>query len=217
MDLEGSRRGTRDNGLRCASYAAVADLDPRVADALLAALREEGIAAYAAPSSGTGGAMETRLPDRPIDRLFVDDSQFARAKHLVDAESASQVVAPDPDFETAWQQVLTSLQATPGPASPSWPDEESTDDFESSEASYDPADQDHFEPPPPPPFPRLRKSTIGALAAIAFGLLILALHVDGGSLTPVAIIAILGGVVSLVYNMRSGPPTDSGWDDGAVL
>ena len=73
------------------------------------------------------------------------------------------------------------------------------------------------EPPAPPPFPRFRKSTLGAFAAIAFGLVILALHVDGGSFTPVALIAILGGVVSLVYNMRQGPPTDSGWDDGAVV
>ena len=217
MDLEGSRRGTRDNGLRCANYAAVADLDPRVADALLATLREEGIAAYAAPTAVTGGAMESRLPDRPIDRLYVDDSQVGRAKQLVDHESASQIEAPDPDFETAWQQVLASLQATPGPASPSWPEEDTPDDDESSLASYDPADEDHFEPPPPPPFPRLRKSTWGAFAAIAFGLVILALNVDNGSLTPVAIIAILGGVVSLVYNMRQGPPTDSGWDDGAVV
>lgn len=217
MDLEGSRRGTRDNGLRCANYAAVADLDPRVADALLAALREEGIAAYAAPTAVTGGAMESRLPDRPIDRLWVDDSRVDRARHLVDQESASQVAAPDPDFETAWQQVLASLQATPGPASPSWPDEESAQDLESSERSYDPADEDHFEPPPPPPFPRLRKSTLGSLAAIAFGLVILALHLDGGSFTPIALISILAGVVSLVYNMRQGPPTDSGWDDGAVV
>jgi len=215
MDLEGSRRGTRDNGLRCANYAAVADLDPRVADALLAALREEGIAAYAAPASVTGGAMESRLPDRPMDRLWVDDSQVVRAKDLVDQESTSQVVAPDPDFETAWQQVLTSLQATPGPASPTWPEEAAPD--EDYGPSYDPADEAHFEPPAAPPLPRLRKTTLGSLAAIAFGLVILALNVDGGSFTVVALLAILGGVVSLVYNMRQGPPTDSGWDDGAVV
>jgi len=230
MDLEGSRRGSRDNGLRCANYVAVADLDPRVADALLITLRDEGIAAYAAPTTSTGGAMETRLPDRPIDRLWVDDTRVARAKELVDAESTSQLVAPDPDFETAWQQVLASLQATPGPASPSWPEDESVEsislrrsddadrrDGDEDDYSYDPADEDHFEPPPPPPFPRLRKSTVGALAAIAFGLVILATNLDGGSFTFVALICILGGVVSLVYNMRQGPPTDSGWDDGAVV
>ena len=214
MDLEGSRRGTRDNGLRCANYAPVADLDPRVADALLAALREEGIAAYAAPMSATGGAMESRLPDRPIDRLWVDDSRVARAKDLVTQESASQVEPADPDFETAWQQVLASLQATPGPASPAWPEDAEPVDYG---PSYDPADEDHFDPPPPPPLPRLRKSTLAAFAAILFGLALLIFNVAGGSFTPVAVIAILGGVVSLVYNMRQGPPTDSGWDDGAVV
>lgn len=217
MDLEGSRRGTRDNGLRCANYAAVADLDPRVADALLAALREEGIAAYAAPTAVTGGAMESRLPERPIDRLWVDDSQVARAKDLVNQESASQVAPADPDFETAWQQVLASLQATPGPASPSWPEDEPPEDLEDDARSYDPADEAHFEPPPPPPLPRPRRATVGAIAAIVFGLLILAFNVDGGSFTVVALLAILGGVVSLVYHMRQGPPTDSGWDDGAVV
>ncbi|MDQ1694696.1 MAG: hypothetical protein QOJ03_49, partial [Frankiaceae bacterium] len=38
MELEGPRRGARDNGLRCAGYVAIGDLDPRVADALLATL-----------------------------------------------------------------------------------------------------------------------------------------------------------------------------------
>src|SRR3954467_605437 len=116
MDIEGPRRGTRDNGLRCANYAPVADLDPRIVDALLTTLRDEGIAAYAAPTPATtGGAMESRLPSRPIDRLWVDDSRVSRARELVEAESspaeagstgAVESAAADPDFETAWQQVL---------------------------------------------------------------------------------------------------------------
>ena len=215
MDVDGPRGGTRDNGLRCANYAPVADLDPRVVDALLAALREEGIAAYAAPTPATtGGAMELRLPSRPIDRLWVDDTQVARAKALVDRES-SEVPAPaDADFESAWQQVLASLQATPGPATPSWPEDEPPVDLDDS---YDPADEDHFEPPAPPPLPRLRRATLGALAVMAFGVLIIATNVDGGSLRIVGLLAIIGGAASLVWNMRQGPPTDSGWDDGAVV
>jgi hypothetical protein len=215
MDPDGSRRGSRDNGLRCANYAPVADLDPRVVDALLAALREEGIAAYAAPTpAATGGAMEVRLPSRPIDRLWVDDTQVTRAKVLVDRESSEQPAPADVDFESAWQQVLASLQATPGPATPSWPEEEPPADLD---YSYDPADEAHFEPPPPPPLPRLRKATLGALAVMVFGLLIIATDVAGGSLRIVGILALIGGAASLVWNMRQGPPTDSGWDDGAVV
>lgn len=215
MDIEGPRRGTRDNGLRCANYAPVADLDPRVVDALLANLRDEGIAAYASPTpAATGGAMELRLPSRPVDRLWVDDTQLARAKDLVNRESAEKPAPEDIDFESAWQQVLASLHATPGPAAPSWPEDDEPPTYAES---YDPAEEDHFEPPPPPPLPRLRKSTLGALAVMAFGLLIIATNVDGGSLRIVGLLALIGGALSLVWNMRQGPPTDSGWDDGAVV
>src|SRR4051794_41776476 len=81
------------------------------------------------PTPGaTGGAMETRMPSRPIDRLWVDDTRVPRAKELIDRESRQmpthESAVADPDFETAWQQVLTSLQSTPGSAAPSWPEEE---------------------------------------------------------------------------------------------
>jgi hypothetical protein len=59
--------------------------------------------------------------------------------------------------------------------------------------------------------------TLAALAAIAVGLLMLATNFDGGSWTFIAVVAVLGGLASLVWNMRNGPPTDSGWDDGAVV
>lgn len=215
MDIEGPRRGSRDNGLRCANYTPIADLDPRIVDSLLASLRDEGIAAYAAPTpAATGGAMELRLPDRPIDRLWVDDTQVARAKDLVDQESGDKPASEDVDFESAWQQVLASLQATPGEATPSWPEDDQPPQLGES---YDPADEDHYDPPPPPPFPRFRRVTLAALAVMAFGLIILATNVDGGSLRFVGVLAFLGGVASLVWNMRQGPPTDSGWDDGSAV
>ena len=218
MDIDGPRRGSRDNGLRCANYTPVADLDPRVVDALLATLRDEGIAAYATPTpAATGGAMEVRMPSRPIDRLWVDDTQVARANDLVDRESSEQPAPQDVDFESAWQGVLASLQATPGPATPTWPEEDQPPELDESYESYDPADEAHYDPPPPPPLPRLRKATLGAIAVMLFGVLILATNVDGGSFTVVAVIAIIGGIASLVWNMRNGPPTDSGWDDGAVV
>jgi hypothetical protein len=220
MDIEGPRRGNRDNGLRCANYAPVADLDPRIVDSLLATLRDEGIAAYATPTpAATGGAMELRLPSRPVDRLWVDDTQVTRAKDLVERESSEKPAPQDVDFESAWQQVLVSLQATPGSETPSWPEEDQPPELDDSYdgESYDPADEDHYDPPPPPPLPRLRKATLGALAVMAFGLLIIVTNADGGSLRIVGLLAIIGGAASLVWNMRQGPPTDSGWDDGAVV
>ena len=224
MDVEGPRRGSRDNGLRCANYAPVADLDPRIVDALLGALKDEGIAAYAAPTPATtGGAMETRLPSRPIDRLWVDDTQVTRARELVDRENAPEPApAEQDDFETAWQQVLASLQSSPG-GTPSWPEAEeapvglSGSDDDEPMRSYDPADEDHFEPPAPPPLPRLRKPTLAALVCIGLGILVLAVNLDGGTFRVPAILLIVAGCASLVWHMRQGPPTDSGWDDGAVV
>src|SRR3954468_13825003 len=127
MTEDAARRGTRDNGLRCGSYTPVADVDPRVADVLLSALRDEGIAAYAAPApAATGGIMEPRLPNSPTDRVWVDEQQLGRARAVVSghaeepglASAEAQTDAPDPgpaaepDIDAAWQQVLASLQST---------------------------------------------------------------------------------------------------------
>jgi hypothetical protein len=222
---DAARRGTRDNGLRCGSYAPVADVDPRVADALLSTLREEGIAAYAAPApAATGGIMEPRLPDSPTDRVWVDDQQVARAKDLVSAH------ADEPDIDAAWQQVLASLQSTSSSPVPPWPVSEDVDGPDVDTRLIRPAgvdddgddealagDDEHFVPPPPPPLPRLHRKTLAAIASIVLGLLILATNFGDGSFTVLAVLAILGGLASLVWRMRDGPPTDSGWDDGAVI
>jgi hypothetical protein len=230
------RGSTRDNGLRCANYVAISEIDPRVADSLLSALRDAGIAAYAAPATGVlGGAMELRMPSRPIDRLWVDDQQVDRAREVVageeadgasdaDAAAASMTAAGEPaDIDAAWQQVLASLQSPSASPVPPWPVSEDIDtdapqrETDETGERGDDHEDEHFVPPPPPPFPRLQRATIGALLSIAVGLVILALQLDGGSLTPLAILAILGGVGALVWRMRNGPPTDSGWDDGAVV
>ena len=229
-DSHNPRRGTRDNGLRCAAYTAIADLDPRVVDALLTTLRDEGIAAYAEPTPGTTvGYMERVLPDRPIDRLSVDTTQVEQARAILDREQESHEPerVDNLDFDKAWEDVLTSLRSPAAAGSPirSWPDSENVDDAAGEKPEPEPeldldemAEEDvHFEPPPPPPLPRFRPVTMAAIASIIVGLVILATDFDGGSLTLLAVIAILGGVVSLVYHMRQGPPGDSGWDDGAVV
>ena len=133
----------------------------------------------------------------------------------------------EPDIDTAWQQVLASLQSTSSAPVPPWPVSEDLDspagdtrlvrpaslDDEEEEAG----DDEHFVPPAPPPLPRLHRKTLAALASIALGLLILATNLDGGTFTVLAVIAIIAGLATLVWRMHDGPPTDSGWDDGAVV
>src|SRR6476469_3576856 len=114
-------QGARDNGLRAGNYVHISELDPRVADDVLLTLREHGIAAYVAPAEGTvGGSMETRIPVRPMVRLYVDDQRVDDARRVVD----EQPEVPSPDFEASWQQVLTSLQSSPAQMSAPWPERE---------------------------------------------------------------------------------------------
>ncbi|HTW18991.1 MAG TPA: hypothetical protein VME70_02130 [Mycobacteriales bacterium] len=209
---QGPRPGSRDNGLRCAGYVAVGDVDPRVADDLLETLRAEGIAAYVAPTPGvSGGYLEVQIPSQLTDRLYVDSSQTDRASELLaSAPARSPAVPPPPsdheiDFEHEWRHLVGVLQAGDEPS-----------DLPSPPAP-DPEVDEHFVPPPPPPLPRLRAVTIGSLAAIIAGLVILITGLDGGGLVWLAILAILGGGGSLIYHVKEGPPTDSGWDDGAVV
>ncbi|MQY02464.1 ICP22 family protein [Actinomadura macrotermitis] len=60
----------RGNGLSAQTYAPLVDLAPHLADAMLSALREAGVAAYAAP--GTGPAADAPPADDVLDRLYVD-------------------------------------------------------------------------------------------------------------------------------------------------
>jgi hypothetical protein len=228
MDGQGPRSGARDNGLRCANYVAIGDLDPRVADALLETFRSEGIAAYVTPTPATrGGYLETRPSSHLTDRLYADAERAERAHELLPPADAT----PEIDFDSAWQQVLSSLQSTSPSDSPvpPWPVSEDVDpsttqvpielpaEFSAVSGSGDPALDDHFVPPPPPPLPKLRRVTALALLAIIGGILVLATQFDDGAFDWLAILAILGGGGALVWHMKEGPPTDSGWDDGAVV
>jgi hypothetical protein len=72
----------RGNGLSADAYIAVADLDPGTADALLAALRDRGVAAYAAASPEP-------VPDGDTDRLYVDVAAVEQARALITVELAA--------------------------------------------------------------------------------------------------------------------------------
>lgn len=87
----------RDNGFVARHYVALADLDPRLAEAMLQALKVEGIAAYVVPSTGRlGGYLEVHLPERPRDQLWVDREYHDRATALLDAHRADPERAAEP-------------------------------------------------------------------------------------------------------------------------
>jgi hypothetical protein len=85
-----NRPHPRGNGLPAEHFAALLDVDPRVAELLLEALRRAGIAAYVAPTPGSvGGYLDVHLPDRPTDRLWVDGARRVQAGEVVRQELAS--------------------------------------------------------------------------------------------------------------------------------
>ena len=87
------------------------------------------------------------------------------------------------------------------------------------------ADDAHFTPPEPPPLPRLRGKTIGALAMIIAGIVLMArpglLAIGADLVLVLALVLIVGGFGLLVAGMRrpgaGGPDGPNGWDDGAQV
>ena len=83
-----------------------------------------------------------------------------------------------------------------------------------------PAEEDHFTPPEPPPLPIPRPRTVGGVALLAVGVLLLMgpnlLGLDEGVATPLGLLALTTAIGWLVIGLRSGPPPE-GWDDGARL
>lgn len=237
----GRRAGRRGNGLTASAYVPLAELDPRLAETMLEALREAGVAAYVTPSTGTTGSyLEKTLPDRPTDRLWVDSAARPRAAAVLAELSASSTPAPEGapgqtaevDEDESWRAIVATFQAPPG--TPTWPAadddgggateaaSEAYGDVEAVDDGFDPADEDHYVPPAPPPIPQPHPVTRWAILALVLGfgvLVVPALLGDpvGPGLALLAVAAVLGGFGTLVARMRDAPPTDSGPDDGAVV
>lgn len=191
VEQDHQRPPGRGNGLPVSGWAAVADLDPRIADDVLITLHANGIGAYVEPTPAeVGGYLELHMPQRPTDRLFADVAALDRARQIVTAELAESEGADD---------IGELLPEPPG------------------EQLAEEPDDDHFRPPPPPPIPRLRPATLCGLALIALGIVVLVTGFQGGEFGILGVVAIVAGVGVLVWHMKDGPPTDSGWDDGAVL
>jgi hypothetical protein len=116
----GQRGAVRDNGLAAEHFVALRDVDPRIVSSLLTALRQAGIAAYAAPSEGEHDSyFGQRLPRRPADRIWVDSARRVEADTLVEGELAVT------DAEDPFDALVAAFNA-PGPVGGEvpWPEAE---------------------------------------------------------------------------------------------
>ncbi|MGH3987749.1 MAG: DUF308 domain-containing protein [Pseudonocardiaceae bacterium] len=115
--------------------------------------------------------------------------------------SSSKDAKDSKDTDTAFAAIVAGLQPAP-------------------EVPRRPAEEDHFEPPEPPPLPVPRARTVGGVALLAVGVLLLVgpnlLGLGAGVATPLGLLVLTAGIGWLVIGLRSGPPTE-GWDDGARL
>ena len=142
----------RGNGRVAASYVALTDLEPHLADLVLELLGDAGIAAYASPATSES-VTELLRPrvDRVLDRVHVDTVERARAQQVLQAnlpalraaEGAGESVEPARPAAAAraagdddvWASLVAAFNA------PSAPDR----------ISPWPAAEDLVEPPPARP------------------------------------------------------------------
>jgi hypothetical protein len=190
-----SRRG---NGLTADAYVPLADLTPQLADAMLAALREAGIAAYAVPAPGeTGGYLDVRLPEEPTDRLYADVTAKPAAEEILQTRLPEMRAdyAASRDEDQIFAEIIASFDRPSIAGETPWPAEENIDDETSEDNTEEPGedppgdstgelimtarvvkpatddddDEDHFVPPPPPPLPKADAMTRFAWIALLGG------------------------------------------------
>ena len=130
----------RGNGLSAASYVAIADLDPVVADAMLNVLRDAQVAAYTEPCQPVLGTfLEMRVPPLPCDRLYVDETARDRGRALLDehlpalresGRKAGHEVTREPaalDEDRLWAELVAGYDSTPSTTVGRWPAQEDLD------------------------------------------------------------------------------------------
>lgn len=191
-----SRRG---NGLSADAYIALIDLAPELADTLLTALGEAGIAAYAI-------AGEVAEPGESLDRLYVDATMEPIAGDILHThltrlrEQRSGTVTPEPapdpapttaerDEDAIWADLVASFELAPEDGETPWPDEENIGPEDERRdrdgrlpiarvikpaspyaAEAPEADEEgHYVPPPPPPLQLGDPVTRGAWIALIGG------------------------------------------------
>ena len=189
-----SRRG---NGLTADAYVPVADLTPQLADAMLTALREAGIAAYAVPAPGElGGYLDVRLPEEPTDRLYADASARTAAEEILETRlpELRADYAASRDEDQIFAEIVASFDRPSTDGDTPWPAEENIDDSPDDPpddtdteqpgestgeltltarvvkpATEDDDEDDHFVPPTPPPLPKPDAMTRFAWIALLGG------------------------------------------------
>ena len=212
------------NGLPAQAWLALGAIDPRLAEPLLESLRSAGVGAYVAPFTSRRSATHLEM------RLWVDATLKSEAERVVSALLPELRESLHETEDERWSQLVASLQSDVDTDDTPWPVAEGYASVEREPEPAPPASpppvyddpEDHFIPPDPAPLPPANPVTKYGWVALLGGIALLVVpalvgHAIGNELLTVAIIAIVGGFVTLVIRMKDGPPDDSDPDDGAVV
>ncbi|MBA2773568.1 MAG: hypothetical protein H0U36_05935 [Nocardioidaceae bacterium] len=126
----------RSNGLTASSYSPVADLDPRVADAFLLELKQQGVAAYTRPveSTSMSGFDRPEIREGVLDRLYVDATEFEQVRGQLTAQDPSLAASSD---DLTWAQIVAGFDKPVTGAVNPWPANEDLDFSPAGDAARD--------------------------------------------------------------------------------
>lgn len=212
------------NGLPAQAWVAIGAIDPRLAEPLLETLRHAAVGAYVAPFTSRRSSTHLEM------RLWVDASLREAAERVVAAALPELRDSLNESDDDRWSAIVASLESATEDTDAPWPEVEGYTSLGSDDAepvttpppAYDDDDGEHFVPPDPEPMPPTNPVTKYGWLALIGGLVLLVVpallgHVLSSGLLTLAILAIIGGFVTLVMRLKDGPPSDSGPDDGAVV
>lgn len=188
--------GARSNGLFANEWVLVTDTTPPIADNLLLALREVGIAAYSLPQTDDSVYPGLWQTSPLTQRVFVDRTKREIGSSIVVKEQAE--LNGTADFAEIIGQFI--------------PKTNYLDDLDRF---------DHFEPIAPDPLPKLHRTTRVALVGVIGGPLLLAVtavtNIDPtGFGTWLGLGGFLAGFVALLLRTKDSPDEEPP-DSGAVI
>lgn len=230
-----------ENGLPADDWLMLADVESLFTEHVLESLADQGIAAYAEPSSAPEATyLGAGRSGGPSDRVMVDRRYRSQARAVLAGllpELRAEVAESRRQAEdTSWQQIVSGLNSE-GVGSRTVDIDDAASETEAEVDEWgdvrpQPAnaalaaeledEQEHYVPPEPPPLPTTdtvnRFAWVGLIGGPAFLILgtLLGWSVDGVAAL-LAVGAFVGGFVTLVARMKDGPSIDDSGDDGAVV
>lgn len=134
----------------------------------------------------------------------------------VDDTFAALVAGWDPPVADPAPSAAPGPTAAPRPVLP-----EVAPEPEDAGTGAEDEDEGHFERPDAPPVTPPTRPAMAAIAVLVLGAVLVLLPGVVGLTSSVGftlgLVCLSGGLVFLLSRLRSGPPADSGWDDGAQL